>query len=548
MRAHVRCAVSLLFMFLPVCYTQAQIMAPMKLTVGSGFGQIGVVATPNEECRGPAAVTPTSNGGLAILDNVNRKILLIGGEAIEEIPLPSDLIEPTDFVATSRGYLVVGAVGDVVVVDKSGKALARYNATYNPEAGAARLVALPNRQLALEDLSGKRALIDLTPAQTGDLVIPGFATAAAYTRKDSQAGQGGIVNHNFSGPLATISVTSPIPIMDIHALWASEADGAVVAVQENRQLPEEASFLRLVSFDGKGRATSEAYVGPEAFACDTRRPYARLTDGTIVSLAFGENNSLKIIIVSFAPLGMASPLALGQGADVSLISDRGDVFKALEHINVTPSVSAITLSQISRASILERARAALEFKWQLAAKNFSDPGVPNLCAPPARIWHRPPRLNSMLNQEVTGIPYRWGGYISTLDVFKTNLDEGRLAGDDCTCRNANCVDPRATGQDCSGFVSYAWQIGNYYTTVSLPLPTISMSVQWADITPGDIVNKAGSHVRLVEGISTGPNGRFLTVIESTTKESCGGVCRRSYPESELDVTGYKPLHRHNVTK
>ena len=332
-------------------------------------------------------------------------------------------------------------------------------------------------------------------------------------------------------------------IENARALWVDEVAGAVIAVQESLRLPEEAAFVRLIAVDASGQATAEAYLGPEAFACDTRRPFARLTDGSVVSLAFRDGGELGLDVLPFVPFGTATPKVVGQRPGSSLISEEDDTSAALERLNGTPSVSEIALTLIGRGHILERARAALEIRWSLSPKNYSDPAVPNLCNPVENVWRRPPRLNGLVGKEVVGVPDRWGGYVSTLDVFRVHLNEGRLAGSDCTCRNANCVHPRATGQDCSGFVSYAWQLGNYFTTARLPSQTISTPVLWAELNPGDIVNKVRSHVRLVEGISNGPSGRYVTVIESASNISCGGVCRRSYLESELRQSGYKPLRR-----
>ena len=130
----------------------AQGLGPKILAVGSGVGQIGVVASPNEECRGPATVTATGDGRLAVLDKVNNKIVVIGSSGNEDLPLPQDLIEPADFVATTRGFVVVEATGGVVLVDRSGNVQARGSTQYNPEAGAPRLVFLTDGRMALEDL------------------------------------------------------------------------------------------------------------------------------------------------------------------------------------------------------------------------------------------------------------------------------------------------------------------------------------------------------------------------------------------------------------
>jgi hypothetical protein len=331
-------------------------------------------------------------------------------------------------------------------------------------------------------------------------------------------------------------------IINVRPLWASEGE-AILAVQESRKLPQEEGFVRLVLIDGNGQAKSEAYLSSETFACDTRRPFTRLTNGKVVSLAFKGNRTLSLNVVSFLPIGTATPQALERHSDAILISEEEDSLSALEKLNGTPSASEIALSSITRNGILQRAHAALDMKWTLHAKNFSSTSVANQCDPLSQIWRRPSRLNAYLEKEVKGIPYRWGGFLDSLTTFQTHLTEGRLAGDDCTCRNGDCVYARATGLDCSGFVSYAWATGNYFTTASLPRPTISKAVSWDAIKPGDIVNKARSHVRLVESVFNSLYGPGVVVIESAANESCGGVCRRSYLKNDLRNNGYKPFRR-----
>jgi hypothetical protein len=518
---------------------------PTTLALGSGPRQIGLVMRPNEECRGPATIAPAAGGRLAILDKVNRKIVVIGGAQPEDVPLPRDLVEPSDLIVGTRGYAVVGALGDLVLVDAKGNLLQRAKVDHNPEQGAVRLVVLDN-VFGIEDLRGKRTSIGAKASQIGELVVYGVATAATYTRLESSPSLVVLGNSAVAGPLASITLKSRanMRIVEVRPVWVEQGAGALIAVQERGGSPDESNYVRLVAVDAKGSPTAEAFLGPESFACDIRRPFARLTDGRVVSLAFRGKNGLALEILSFRPLGSSPPKAVSQGAEaVTLIAeDAGDLQK-LESLNGTSTATTISLSPTTPKRILDRARASLELRWKLTATNFSHPDVPNECDPPKRIWRRPGRLDALLDKEVKSVPYRWGGYVSTLDGFKAHLSEGRLAGDVCTCRIGNCVFKEATGQDCSGFVSYAWDTGSYYTTVSLPKEHVSVPLKWEELALGDIVNKAGSHVRLVEMIESESTDRIITVIESAANESCGGVCRRPYRESELRRGGYKPLRR-----
>lgn len=538
------------FFVLPAClmavslcgYAQAPVS--IALEVGGGPGQVGLEMHPNQECQGPAAIAGADTEAMALLDKVNGKIVVFAAGGRRDVALPADLLEPGDFVATSRGFLVVGALGDVVIVNGKGVLLARTRTSHNPEAGMPRLVALA-AGFALEDLNGKRAAVDLSREQTGEPVVARLAAAASYTVSAPRANPMDIVieSSQVTGPLAKIMLTSRMRIVHARVLWVNEGEGALVALHESRRLPDEAAYVRLVKIDAAGVARAEAYVRPAAFACDTRRPYARRADGAVLSLIF-QDNTIRLETILFSQVGKAEPLALGPHiASATLIAEYDDSLRELERLNGVSDATNIALTPISATQILQRARAPLELVWRLKPTAFQQGAVANLCAPPENIWRRPRRLNGLLNKNVTGVPYRWGGYMSSLDSFAKHLDAGRLAGDDCTCRNANCVYPNSTGMDCSGFVSYAWKTGRYFTTGSLPARAVSTPVLWNDLSPADIVNKPRSHVRLVESVHAGPAGPVVVVIESAANRSCGGVCRRSYTQTELQQAGYKPLRR-----
>lgn len=526
-----------------------QISPNQNLRVGVGVGQVGVIAAPNEQCRGPVTVAAADFGKLAILDDVNSKIVLLGGGEARDIALPSDLAELADIIVTDKGFVVVDALGKVVAVGRDGAVIAQSTAQVNPEAGTVRFTTGAENRLLIENIRGDRVPAGLTPQQVG---VPIDSTGSidfsgTYTMSGRNTGRVTLSSSAVSGQLSSITVSSPRRIQDARILSVQPTKGALVALQEYRQLPSEASFVRLVQVDVEGMAREEAFLRSENFECGTRRPVARLSDGEVVALTIKSGNQLQLERVIFQPIGTVPALQIGGRADsgAMLIADEVGPFNELERANGTPATVPIGLGSISRDQILARARAALNVTWHLDPLNFSRPEVANECNPPAKkIWLRPHRLTPLVNKDVKGVPYRWGGYLRSLDNFTERLKQGALAGSVCTCRNTNCIHPLATGLDCSGFVSYAWRTGNYYTTASLPDAHLSLPILWSDLAPGDIVNRRGKHVRLVETIQTSVNGTLITVIESATKKSCGGVCRRTYAQTELQNEKYVPLRRH----
>lgn len=211
------------------------------------------------------------------------------------------------------------------------------------------------------------------------------------------------------------------------------------------------------------------------------------------------------------------------------------------------------LEPISRAKVIELAREFLTQQWTLAKNNFEQDGVPSLCDKSEnQYWERPGWVREeRIGQTMTRIPYRWGGFDNPA-AFVKRLGEGALAGDVCTCRDSNhnnCIFARSTGVDCSGFISRVWGLVRKYGTSDIR--EVSTEVKnWQNdlgaLKPGDALNVAGNHVRLVVGAVTEPQIRIL-VMESTTAPDCKrldgtaaeceGVCECARPIT--DFRGYR---------
>lgn len=541
----------LLASVLPLCFfsytSPAQSAFKVAVEVGSGSGQIGLQQTPNQACIGPAALTAAPFDSVALLDVLNQKILVIGEKGGVDIPIPADFIEPSDILATQVGYLVVGVEGEVVHLDGSGKVLRRTRVAHSGEDGALRFTQSRDGQLAVESLTGALHLVSGLSLGPKDVLIPGLLAQGKLNVRITDPNNAVIESDSGRALQRSLTVISPLRITAARVIWAEPDKGALVAIQQSQRLPEERIFVRLTRFNAEGIANGEAYIGPDAYRCDIRKPFTRLTNGKLVALSYSGHNVVSLREVALTAVGTATPETVTTGNSVVVISqETGDVLSMLERLNKTPSVDQISMGSTTVSDILKRARAALTFRWQMSSANYSDDEIPNLCDPPQAKWRRPHRLDFMQHKDVIASPYRWGGYVRTMDELSKGLIGGRLAGDVCTCRKGDCITPQAIGQDCSGFVSYAWATGNYFTTRGLPQTKISQPVTWGNLAPGDIVNVAGSHVRLVEAILPGPDGRVIKVIESSASKRCGGVCRSSYAESILEANGYLPYRRLNL--
>ena len=142
----------------------------------------------------------------------------------------------------------------------------------------------------------------------------------------------------------------------------------------------------------------------------------------------------------------------------------------------------------------------------------------------------------------TGMPYCWGGF-NTTNQFIAGMNSGKSAGDACSgfggqggCSGLSGTSCGA-GCDCSGFVSEAWGISYHCSTSCIP----SISTAWShysQLLPGDCLNYASSHVRLVLSYNNG------TI---SCQESCGTYWKNvflSYTPSQ--VTSYSPRYYNHV--
>ncbi len=127
------------------------------------------------------------------------------------------------------------------------------------------------------------------------------------------------------------------------------------------------------------------------------------------------------------------------------------------------------------------------------------------------------------------VPYMWGGF-SSLPQFDQGLLDGVSAGDSYTVGSgsgSSC----AVGVDCSGFVSRAWGLTTKYGTSTLPNISTAYS-SFDELLPGDIVNYAGSHVRLIHTVNG--SGSFL-IIESSGTGTNWRVGYNNYTTADLQA-------------
>jgi len=189
-------------------------------------------------------------------------------------------------------------------------------------------------------------------------------------------------------------------------------------------------------------------------------------------------------------------------------------------------------NQISRVQAVENAAEYTSFEWLADSCNLwmgEFCGGRNVFA--ATCWVVPGLNISM--------PYMWGGW-STVNDFREAMLLCKSAGDVCS---ANCGggcsgggsgmnEECAGGHDCSGLVSRAWGLTSKQSTWSLP--ALSVPVPLSETQPGDIVNLAGSHTRLIE--TNYSNGNYRVI------EASGADWKTSYRTyTAIQLSSYTPL-------
>jgi hypothetical protein len=186
------------------------------------------------------------------------------------------------------------------------------------------------------------------------------------------------------------------------------------------------------------------------------------------------------------------------------------------------------LTPISRQQIIQNAEPYVPYRWYCHASNIWDSycGGVHVKTPG---WVK-------VGYNIS-VPYMWGGF-SSLMQFDQGIADGVSAGD-CDTHGNGAGSSCAVGVDCSGFVSRAWGLGTKYSTRSIP----EISTQYAsydNLKPGDVVNYAGHHVRLIHSVYG--NGSFL-IIEAAASSTNWRVGYNSY--SVADFQGRYLPRRYN---
>lgn len=357
--------------------------------------------------------------------------------------------------------------------------------------------------------------------------------------------------------------THPLTVRSVAGGQLAQAYEISTGTGDNRYVVSEeivavkpALTVRVVvqRFDKAGKLSGVVHVPLDNFEMVTRN-FIAITGGGQARVLRSTVEGVRIDEYDFAAPPRAGNRRLGDTELKSLSRKLREIAvdTTVQGDNSTPFNGAgapveidIAAPPVSRAKVLENARAYLTVNWTMQRENFERSGIESRCDPVrSYVWLRPRNFTrDMIGTTIGPMPYRWGDD-DTPATFRTRTEWGALAGNLCTCRQAEfnyCVFADSAGVDCSGFVSRAWGIDKRGTSGLLDVATDLDSL--ADLRPGDAFDWPQRHVRLFTGMAEGAAIAFV-VLESSTRFLCQGVCERTYRPSEMH--GYRLIRYKGIT-
>lgn len=516
-----------------------------SFTYGEGDAELGYIAAGEyADANGPSSIA-ASQGYVYVLDRANQRVVRIpadGSGAIERYPVPPD-IDPVDVVVSgdrifvydqlkgsraivpddSAGQTEAGGEAAAAVVRSQfaalGFGLAPTDGGQNESGGGAGSPIVGAAQVVLAT-DGRRFEMRFVPDSTG---LPGGEAperGRIVLRDQTNPSDAVKVPVRRQGTVEAVRVLRFVPgeevLVEIDEIIANE-DGDVVQSVVFALAPD-------------GRPLGE-YTEPESDAplLISRSIVVDHESGRVFALAVMPDRTDVIELTRSAPRLEAMPQRTERtGNDTPPVQvDRG-----------SPEILAAVKS-ISRDDIIEEAERYVTTSWTVSEK---DRGPDGRCDPgQGRYWQRPKMVTGP-GSTVRGVPYCWGCTDSPAEFLDAIDTDRKRAGNTCARRDcAKCIAPSTTaGVDCSGFISNVWRLGKQVTTRSIE--SVAAPVQLTEMNPGDVFNKAGSHVILLGQKVQTNNGKALLIYDSSV--SCGGTCKRIVPWKTVEK--YKPYTRRSL--
>lgn len=501
-----------LLLLLPIGFAGAAPALVANMTAGTGPGQVGVLGGAEDAGKfGPPSFAVLPDESLVVLDAVNLRLNVISKRGFVKAIALDTLRAPRD-LAFAAGKLYVWDDGVVQV--------AKYSA-------AGGLVALP-RHSGQQESSSLAARAARSAFSDAGLVGKGGGdnreSAPAMSVTDSSGRSWNYrVARQREGLALKVWREDGEPTTLVLPLGGVAEGAALIAIDTQGNF-----YVRAEQFNSAEGAVSADIFVAKFNSAGKRLAYFALPDGE------GWVTSGRVFSIS--PTGRVYVANDADGFGIHELSASSE--RAAPSMAVRPTKALVEAARSipdERVAILARADLFYKLAWPLAPANYNGKYSSVCDKSTGKFWLRPSRLNGKTGETIKAVPYAWG-VKDTLDGFSKKIRAGALAGNVCTCRDPavnDCVIREVAGIDCSGLVSRAWDIA--------PLGTSGLAGKGRprdrieQLLPGDILNKAGSHVILFVAFNPTATPPSVTAYESSLH--CDGVCRRDIPLRQL--RGYK---------
>ncbi len=186
---------------------------------------------------------------------------------------------------------------------------------------------------------------------------------------------------------------------------------------------------------------------------------------------------------------------------------------------------------LTRAEIMDSTRPFAEVTWYCDSANVAP-------VPECPDWYP----DYQAGHTYQGMAYEYGGWDRVgrfLDKLQAGYRAGAHSDNDCISGGG---DPWwATGQDCSGLVSRAWQLPYKHSTGMLP--DISHQIDWNELLPGDIIDWPRHHVVIFDAWADS-NHTHVFIYQATDRRPNPSTTGRDYRNIANYMSYYTP-YRYN---
>lgn len=433
---------------------------------GAGFDQIGIRAAAGVSSGGPQSLAVLTDGRIAILDTLNRRISFVRGSSISSTtPLP-EAVYPLDCQP---------AGADLMVADTAGRKLYRVRndtvtfETISEDArdnGISRLAAGPGGDVVVieEDTRSYRQSVGRGDIGEGFVDPQGGRATVAYSQ-NSHVNRRSAELRLSGGGSYTISVNGDLGsviYLGDDAL-ARQYFQVTELVQSDDGIDPDLTVRR---FTRDGQPAGTARVPVRGRHSDPRRAVAIAPSGEAYAIVPRADSVLLVKLIWADALPTLQPIrtiSLGLGNFSA---------NAATNVPVCRAAAIATANQYAHANwiALSQNLRALDSTW--LPTYFGGPGG------------------------YTNLPYNWGGF-DTYAQFISRMNNGDRAGN----WNYNLAPhPGTAGTDCSGYIQNCWSdtatkmndtdLYNRYIWQAGP------SSQGATLGDGDMWRIAGVHVRM----------------------------------------------------